>query len=110
MQREQIIKFILLIGLLVLFLTGSRFHAEHLKAECSEGICKKPHDHGELNFHERFQVNHEDNFAVAILKSCANFWEANATGMTFAIIIGAAALSLLLSWKRFEKLLVDFGG
>ncbi len=32
------------------------------------------------------------------------FWEANATGMTFAIIIGGAALSLLLSWKKLEKL------
>jgi len=105
MTKENIIKLTMLLGLLILFLSASRFHAEHLKAECSEGLCEKPHDHGELNYHERFHVEHEDNFTIATLKSCANFWEANATGMTFAIIIGAAALSLLLSWSKFEKIL-----
>jgi uncharacterized membrane protein YraQ (UPF0718 family) len=105
MTKENAVKLIMLIGLLILFLSGSRFHAEHLKAECSEGLCSKPHDHGELNYHERFHIEHEDNFMIATLKSCANFWEANATGMTFAIIIGAAALSLLLSWNKFEKVL-----
>lgn len=95
----------MLLGFLALFLAGSRFHAEHLKAECSEGKCEKPHDHGELNYHERFHVTADDNFALATIKSCANFWEANATGMTFAIIIGGAALSLLLSWKKFENIL-----
>lgn len=105
MNKENIIKLTMLLGLLVLFLTGSRFHAERLKAECSEGKCDRPHDHGELNYHERLRVVPEDNFSVATIKSCANFWEANATGMTFAIIIGGAALSLLLSWKKFEKIL-----
>ncbi len=95
----------MLLGFLLLFLTGSRFHAEKLKGECSEARCDKPHDHGELNYHERFHVDAADNFGVATLKSSANFWEANATGMTFAIIIGGAALSLLLSWKKFEKIL-----
>jgi uncharacterized membrane protein YraQ (UPF0718 family) len=104
-NKENIIKLIMLLGFLALFLTGSRFHAEGLKAECSEGKCDRPHDHGELNYHERFHVVPNDNFATATIKSCANFWEANATGMTFAIIIGGAALSLLLSWKKFEKIL-----
>lgn len=95
----------MLIGCLILFLAGSRFHAEDNKIICSEGKCEKPHEHGELNYHERFHVEAGDNFAVATIKSCANFWEANATGMTFAIIIGGAALSLLLSRKKFEKVL-----
>jgi len=72
---------------------------------CIEGKCTKPHDHGELNFHERFPVSETENYGVAVLKSCANFWEANATGMTFAVIIGAAALSLALSYKKFSNLL-----
>jgi uncharacterized membrane protein YraQ (UPF0718 family) len=105
MNKENIIKLSMLLGVLVLFLAGSRFHAEHLKSECSAGICTKPHDHGELNYHERFSVVPSDNFATATLKSCANFWDANATGMTFALIIGGAALSLLLSWKKFETVL-----
>jgi hypothetical protein len=37
------------------------------------------------------------------LKGSANFWT-NATGMTFALIIGGAALSLLLS-EKFEELI-----
>lgn len=105
MNKENLIKLIILFGFLALFLLGSRFHAEHLKAKCSEGKCEMPHNHGELNYHERFHVSADDNFAIATIKSCANFWEANATGMTFAIIIGGAALSLLLSWKKFEKIL-----
>lgn len=105
MNKENIIKLIMLVGFLLLFLTGSRFHAEENKIICSEGNCQKPHEHGELNYHERFPVHTADNFAVATLKSCANFWEANATGMTFAIIIGGAALSLLLSWKKFGNVL-----
>lgn len=109
MNRENSIKLVILLGALVFFLLGSRFKAEELKVECSEGVCTKPHDHGELNFHERFHVEPEDNFGMAVLKSCANFWEANATGMTFAIIIGGAALSLLLSWKEFERV-VAFKG
>ncbi len=74
MNKENIIKLSILLGFLILFLSGSRFHAEHLKAECSEGHCSKPHDHGELNYHERFHIEEEDNFAIATLKSCANFW------------------------------------
>ncbi|MBI3503097.1 MAG: permease [Bacteroidetes bacterium] len=105
MNKENSIKLFILLGFLVLFLTGSRFHAEGLKAECSEGKCSKPDEHGELNYHERFHILSDDNFAICTVKSCANFWEANATGMTFAIIIGGAALSLLLSWKKFEKIL-----
>src|SRR5437870_169466 len=98
MNKENIIKAIMLLSFLVLFLTGSRFHAEDNKICCSEGKCEKPNEHGELNYHERFPCTSADNFGVATIKSCANFWEANATGMTFAIIIGGAALSLLLSW------------
>lgn len=105
MNKENLIKLTILIGFLTLFLLGSRFHAEHLKSDCSNGKCEKPHEHGELNYHERFPVTTHDTFVMATLKSCANFWEANATGMTFAIIIGGAALSLLLSWKKFENLL-----
>ena len=74
MNKENSIKLSMLLGFLILFLSGSRFHAEHLKAECSEGHCSKPHDHGELNYHERFHIEEEDNFAIATLKSCANFW------------------------------------
>lgn len=109
MNKENIIKLIILVGALVFFLLGSRFRAEELKVECSEGVCKKPHDHGELNFHERFEVESNDTFGTAVLKSCANFWEANTTGMTFALIIGGAALSLLLSWKKLETLLAFKG-
>src|SRR5438093_13493813 len=105
MNKENIIKSIMLIGFLVLFLSGSRFHAEHNKIICSEGKCEKPHEHGELNYHERFPVLAHDNTTIAVLKSCGNFWEANATGMTFAIIIGGAALSLALSYKKFGRLL-----
>jgi uncharacterized membrane protein YraQ (UPF0718 family) len=109
MNKENIIKLIILIGVLIFFLLGSRFRAESMKVECSEGVCAKPHDHGELNFHERFSIHTDDNFGVAVLKSCANFWEANTTGMTFALIIGGAALSLLLSWKKLETLLAFKG-
>lgn len=109
MNKENTIKLIMLIGVLVLFLAGSRFTAEERKVECSEGLCKKPHHHGELNYHERFDIEHDENVGVAVLKSCANFWEANATGMTFALIIGGAALSLLLSWKKLEELLAFKG-
>ena len=105
MNKENSIKLIILLGVLVFFLLGSRFKAEERKVECSEGVCKKPHEHGELNFHERFSVAEQDNFGIAIIKSCANFWEANTTGMTFAIIIGGAALSLLLSFKKLESLI-----
>ena len=108
MNKENIIKLTQLVGFLLLFLIGSRFHAEGNKIICSEGKCEKPHEHGELNYHERFHAEDEDSFAMATIKSSANFWEANATGMTFAIIIGGAALSLLLSWKKFEKILALF--
>ena len=105
MNRENIVKLSMLVGFLILFLVGSRFHAENNKVKCSEGKCERPHEHGELNYHERFPVEPGDHFIKASIKSCANFWEANATGMTFAMIIGGAALSLLLSWKQFEKIL-----
>lgn len=95
----------MLLCVLLLFLLGSRFKAENNKVLCIEGKCTKPHQHGELNYHEHFEVESTDNYATAVLKSCANFWEANATGMTFAIIIGGAALSLVLSYKKFGKLL-----
>jgi len=109
MNKETIIKLSMLVGFLFLFLTGSRFHAEHLKEQCSEGHCEKPHQHGELNYHERFFIDPVDSFFIGVIKGCANFWEANATGMTFAIIIGGAALSLLLSWNKFEKVLAMKG-
>lgn len=95
----------MLAGFLVLFLFGSRFAAEEKKVVCIEEKCTLPHKHGELNYHEHFPVEPTDNFGVAVLKSCANFWEANGTGMTFAIIIGGAALSLALSYKKFGNLL-----
>lgn len=104
-NKENIIKLFLLVSFLVLFLSASRFQAEFKKVICIEGKCDKPHEHGQLGYHERFQINASDNFAVATLKGSANFWEANATGMTFAIIIGGAALSLLLSWEKFEELI-----
>ena len=109
MNKENILKLTMLIGFLFLFLTGSRFKAEYRKVACSEGKCEKPHNHGELNYHERFQIERTDNFATASIKGFGNFWEANATGMTFAIIIGGAALSLMLSWKKFEKILAFKG-
>jgi uncharacterized membrane protein YraQ (UPF0718 family) len=105
MNKENLIKLAILLAFLALFLSGSRFHAEKLKAVCAEGYCEKPHEHGELNYHERFHIVPDEHFATATLKSFANFWEANATGMTFAIVIGGAALSLLLSWKKFERVL-----
>lgn len=95
----------MLLAFLGMFLQGSRFKAEAKKVICIEGKCLKPHDHGELNYHERFPVTEADIYPFAVLKSCANFWEANATGMTFAVIIGAAALSLALSYKKFDALL-----
>ncbi len=98
-------KLLMLVAFLALFLFGSRFKAEDKKVICIEGKCLKPHDHGELNYHERFPVQAADSYPAAVLKSCANFWEANATGMTFAVIIGAAALSLALSYKKFSNLL-----
>jgi uncharacterized membrane protein YraQ (UPF0718 family) len=103
MNKEQIVKLTLLLAFLLLFLFGSRFGSEHSKVQCSEEKCELPHEHGELNFHERFHAEPGDKIGVAVLKSSANFWEANATGMTFALIIGGAALSLLLSWKKFER-------
>ena len=109
MNKENTIKLIMLIAALSLFLIGSRFKAEERKVECSEGTCKLPHHHGELNYHERFDLEHDTNVVVKVAKSCANFWEANATGMTFAIIIAGAALSLLLSWKKLEELLAIKG-
>lgn len=109
MNKENTVKLLLLIGALVFFLVGSRFRSEKMKVACSEGVCSKPHDHGELNYHERFHVEPVDNAGVAVLKSSANFWEANATGMTFAVIIGGAALSLLLSWGAFERVLATKG-
>lgn len=105
MNKENVIKLIMLLAFLGLFLQGSRFKAEAKKVVCIEGKCQKPHDHGELNYHERFHVTEADIYPTAVLKSCANFWEANATGMTFAVIIGAAALSLALSYKKFDSLL-----
>lgn len=105
MNKENFIKIAILLGFLSLFLYGSRFKAEQLKVECTEGKCERPHEHGELNFHEKFPVNQKDEFAIASLKSSANFWIANATGMTFALVIGGAALSLVLSYKRISTLL-----
>jgi uncharacterized protein len=109
MNKENAIKLTILVGALVFFLLGSRFKAEARKVECTEGVCHKPHEHGELNFHERFHIEPGDNVGLAVLKSSANFWEANATGMTFAVVIGGAALSLLLSWKAFERMLAFRG-
>ena len=105
MNKENIIKLALLIIFLLLFLQGSRFKAEEKKILCSEGKCERPHDHGELNYHERFHITPNDGFIVSTAKGFENFWEANATGMTFAIILGGAALSLLLSWEGFKKVL-----
>ncbi len=105
MNKENVVKLVMLIGFLILFLSGSRFRSEEKKVMCSEGKCDKPHQHGELNYHERFPITPSDNWATATIKSCANFWEANATGMTFALIIGGAALSLALSYKKFNKIL-----
>ncbi len=110
MNKENGIKVAILVSFLLLFLLGSRFHAEENKVECSKEECGHSHEeHGELNFVERFHVEHDDNAVVAVLKSSANFWEANGTGMTFAIIIGGAALSLALSYKKFNKLLEHKG-
>jgi len=109
MNKENIIKLVILLSFLVLFLQGSRFRSEGKKVACSEGKCDKPHDHGQLNYHERFKVTPADNIGVATLKGFENFWEANATGMTFALIIGGAALSLMLSWKKFEQVLAFKG-
>jgi uncharacterized membrane protein YraQ (UPF0718 family) len=109
MNKENCIKLLLLLSFITLFLMGSRFNALENKVDCSKGVCKKPHHHGELNYHERFEIEATDNMGIAVLKSCANFWEANATGMTFAIIIGAAALSLLLSWDKLKNLLANKG-
>jgi uncharacterized membrane protein YraQ (UPF0718 family) len=120
MNREEIVKLVMVLGFLLLFLTGSRFHAEENKVKCTKETCSQSqedhangrvhsHEGSQLNYHERYSVQKEDHFAVATLKSCANFWEANATGMTFAIIIGGAALSLLLTWKKFEKALAFKG-
>jgi uncharacterized membrane protein YraQ (UPF0718 family) len=109
MTKENIIKITMVFAFLLLFLLGSRFKAEHNKIECSEGLCQRPHEHGELNFHERFPVQPSDTRIMAVIKSSANFWEANATGMTFAIIIGAAALSLALSYTGFSRMLEHKG-
>ncbi len=109
MNKENIIKLTMLLFFLIMFLSLSRFKAEDNKIICSEGKCEKPHEHGELNYHERFPVTATDNYTIATIKSCANFWEANATGMTFALIIGGAALSFALSYKRFSKIL-EFKG
>ncbi len=110
MNKENGIKITILITFLVLFLLGSRFSAEQNKIECTKEECGHTHkEHGELNFHERFPVNDGDNTVVAVMKASANFWEANGTGMTFAIIIGGAALSLALSYKKFNKLLENKG-
>ena len=103
-NKESYIKLLMLIGFLILFLSASRFTAEFKKVECINEKCDKPHEHGELSYHERFEIDANDSIPVTTLKGVANFWEANATGMTFAIIIGGAALSLLLSWKKMEEL------
>jgi len=105
MKKESLIKSIILVGFLLLFLFSSRFKAEEKKVVCIENKCEKPHEHGELNYHERFHVEAKDKFVLAVLKSAHNFWEANATGMTFAIILGGAGLSLVLSSKKTARFL-----
>ncbi|MGC3944423.1 MAG: permease [Chryseolinea sp.] len=109
MNKENIIKAVMLAAFLLLFLLGSRFQSEANKVVCLEEKCEKPHDHGELGFHEQFPVEHGDAFAVATLKSSANFWAANASGMTFALVIGGAGLSLVLSYKRISSFLENKG-
>ncbi len=105
MNKENVIKMAMLIGFLLLFLYGSRFPSEATKGVCIEGECEKPHDHGELNFHEKYPVTEADAFPLATVKSSANFWIANATGMTFALVIAGAGLSLVLSYKRISSFL-----
>lgn len=110
MNKENGIKITILVTFLLLFLFGSRLPAVQNKVECTKEECGHTHEeHGELNFRERFHVENGDNYVVAVMKSSANFWEANGTGMTFAIIIGGAALSLALSYKKFNKLLENKG-
>lgn len=104
-NKENIVKAAMLATFLLLFLYGSRFQSEAQKVVCIEEKCEKPHDHGELGFHEAFPVMHGDVFAMAAVKSSANFWIANATGMTFALVIGAAGLSLVLSYKKIGDFL-----
>ncbi|MEJ1239678.1 permease [Chryseolinea sp. T2] len=109
MNKENIIKATMLAAFLLLFLLGSRFQAEANKVVCLEEKCEKPHAHGELNFHEQFPVEHQDSFGVATVKSSANFWIANASGMTFALVIAGAGLSLVLSYKRIGSFLETRG-
>lgn len=109
MNKENIIKATMLAAFLLLFLFGSRFKSEATKVVCIEEKCEKPHDHGELGFHEQFPVEREDAFIIASLKSSANFWLANASGMTFALVIGGAGLSLVLSYKRISSFLESKG-
>ena len=109
MNKENIIKSTILAAFLLLFLLGSRFQSEASKVVCIEEKCEKPHDHGELSFHEAFPVDHHDKFALATVKTSANFWVANATGMTFALVIAGAGLSLVLSYKKVSSFLEHRG-
>jgi uncharacterized membrane protein YraQ (UPF0718 family) len=108
-NKENIIKATMLAAFLLLFLLGSRFQSEASKVVCIEEKCEKPHDHGALSFHEAFPVGHDDAFALASVKTSANFWIANATGMTFALVIAGAGLSLVLSYKKVSSFLEHKG-
>jgi uncharacterized membrane protein YraQ (UPF0718 family) len=108
-NKENFIKAAMLVAFLLLFLYGSRFQSETKKTVCLDEKCEKPHEHGELNFHEAFPVDHHDGFALATVKSSANFWVASATGMTFALVIAGAGLSLVLSYKKISSFLETKG-
>jgi len=95
LHRVTMLKIALALGILLLFLLGSRLPAEHAKIAAVQSPAWEPEGRYPISFSDRWEVGADAPVPTAILLTALNFWRANMMGMSFGLIMGGAALSLL---------------
>ncbi len=101
-----LLKSTLLLALLTLFLVGSRVPSELKKLATVQNTGFQP---GAMNFTDRFPVADDMPLWQVAARLGLSFWDANTNGMVFAIVLGAAGLSLALSSTRIQQFVAQRG-
>lgn len=104
--KLPLLKCTLLLTLLTLFLFGSRLPSEMKKLATAQSPSFHP---GAMNFKDRFPVTDDTPFPQTVVRLSLSFWDANTNGMVFAIVLGGAALSLLLTSTLVQRLVAQRG-